>query len=85
MLFYANSYFQSFRDPKNTNVVENMVKALARVVSSVQVRYGVLFFQVTYAESLLHFAMYIFVHFFQFLYVVKVKNNWLAPREIIDV
>lgn len=33
------SFPHRLRDPKNTNVVEGMVKALARVVSSIQARY----------------------------------------------
>lgn len=47
------------RNPKNTNVVEGMVKALARVVSSVQVKECFQFILYSFILALLFISVYV--------------------------
>lgn len=53
---FKNVFHLPCRHPKNTNVVEGMVKALARVVSSVQVE--VMFLLIFISSSLIVFCLF---------------------------
>lgn len=78
LLHVSSIAFHLFcRNPKNTNIVENMVKALAHVVSSVQVEDFTLFLVIPLVAFWSLIVEFILIDFFRFFFIVFVKISTL--------